>query len=51
MNRIFHFDGNIYVLQDGVAMGSPLSPFLANYSMSKLEDDIEISSFGVKFYK
>ena len=29
-NNLFNFDGNIYNHTDGVAMGSPLGPSLAN---------------------
>ena len=33
----FPFDGNIYLQNDGVAMGSPLEPVLANIFMVELE--------------
>ena len=33
----FTFDGNIYLQNDGVAMGSPLEPVLANIFMVELE--------------
>ena len=32
----FTFDGNIYVQNDGVAVGSPLGPVLANIFMVEL---------------
>ena len=34
------FDGNIYVRNDGVAMGSPLGPVLANIFMLELERSV-----------
>ena len=36
----FTFDGNIYVQNDGVAMGSPLGPVLANIFMVELERSV-----------
>ena len=36
----FTFDGNIYVQNDGVAMGSPLRPVLANIFMVELERSV-----------
>ena len=33
----FSFDNNIYIESDGVAMGSPLGPTLANIFMVELE--------------
>ena len=36
----FTFDGNIYVQKDGVAMGSPLGPVLANIFMVELERSV-----------
>ena len=36
-NVQFSFDNNIYVQNDGVAMGSPLGPILANIFMVELE--------------
>ena len=37
-NVHFHFNNNIYIQIDGVAMGSPLGPVLANIFMVKLEN-------------
>ena len=34
------FNGDIYIQLDGVAMGSPLGPLLANVFMCSLEDSI-----------
>ena len=36
----FTFDGNIYVQNDGVAMGSPLEPVLANILTVELEQSV-----------
>ena len=36
----FTYDGNIYVQNDGVAMGSPLGPVLANIFMVELERSV-----------
>ena len=36
----FTFDGNIYVQNDGVAMGSPLGPVLGNIFMVELERSV-----------
>ena len=36
----FTFEGNMYVQNDGVAMGSPLGPFLANIFMVELERSV-----------
>ena len=50
MNVNFLFNGLIYRQIDGVAMGSPLGPRLANIFMSKLENTIlheEISEFSL----
>ena len=39
-NAHFTFDGNIYVQNDGVSMGSQLGPVLANIFMLELERSI-----------
>ena len=36
----FTFDGNIYVQNDGVAMGLPLGPVLANIFMVEMERSV-----------
>ena len=36
-NIHFSFDNNIYIQNDGIAMGSPLGPKLVNISMVELE--------------
>ena len=39
-NVHFSFDNNIYIQSDGVAMGSPLGPILANIFMVELERSV-----------
>ena len=39
--QLFQFDGALYEQSDGVAMGSPLGPLLANVLMSSIEDTLE----------
>ena len=39
--QLFQFNGAFYVQTDGVAMGSPLGPLLANVFMSSLEEKLE----------
>ena len=39
-NVHFSFNNDIYIQSDGVAMGSPLGPVLANIFMVKLENDV-----------
>ena len=36
----FTFNNNIYIQCDGVAMGSPLGPLIANIFMTSLEEDL-----------
>ena len=36
----FTYNGEIYIQVDGVAMGSPLGPLLANIFMTTLEEDV-----------
>ena len=39
-NKLFQFEGNLYEQNDGVAMGSPLGPLMANAFMSRLEEHL-----------
>ena len=39
--QLFQFDGALYEQTDGVAMGSPLGPLLANVFMSSIEDTLK----------
>ena len=46
-----HFDGALYEQTDGVAMGSPLGPLLANVFMSSIEDTLERQGKLPSFYR
>ena len=50
-NQLFQFDGILYEQIDGVAMGSPLGPLLANIFMCSLEDRLRESGQTPEFYK
>ena len=39
--NFFTYENNIYILEQGIAMGSPLSSFLADIYMSYIEEKIE----------
>ena len=39
-NQLFQFNGNLYEQVDGVAMGSPLGPLMANAFMCSLEEKL-----------
>ena len=39
-NQLFQFDGQLYEQTDGVAMGSPLGPLIANVFMCHLEEKL-----------
>ena len=45
-NVQFTFNGEIYRQKDGIAMGSPLGPILADIFMSKLENTILEDKIG-----
>jgi len=51
--QIFQFDGVLYEQTDGVAMGSPLGPLLANVFMysieAKLQQDGKLPSFHLRY--
>ena len=40
-NQLFQFDGSLYEQTDGVAMGSPLGPLLANVFMCSIEETLQ----------
>ena len=39
--QLFQFNGALYEQTDGVAMGSPLAPLLANVFMSHIKENLE----------
>ena len=39
-NQLFQFEGNLYEQVDGVAMGSPLGPLMANTFMCNIEEQL-----------
>jgi len=39
-NQLFQFNGQLYQQTDGVAMGSPLGPLMANVFMCHLEETL-----------
>ena len=45
------FNGELYEQTDGVAMGSPLGPLLANVFMCHIEDQLEQKSMIPSFYR
>ena len=48
---IFQFNDKLYIQHDGVAMGSPLGPLLANVFMSVMDNKIRSSCNAPKLYK
>ena len=40
-NQLFQFKGNLYEQVDGVAMGSPLEPLMANAFMCNIEEKLK----------
>ena len=49
--QLFQFNGELYEQTDGVAMGSPLGPLLANVFMCHIEDQLEQKSMIPSFYR
>ena len=49
--QLFQFDGALYEQTDGVAMGSPLEPLLANIFMSSIEATLERQGKLPSFYR
>ena len=45
-NQLFQFDGNLYEQTDGVAMGSPLGPIVANVFMCHFEEKAHARWYG-----
>ncbi|XP_068692461.1 uncharacterized protein [Montipora foliosa] len=50
-NQLFQFDGQRYEQTDGVAMGSPLGPLMANVFMCHLEDKLARDGMVPSLYK
>ena len=50
-NQLFQFDGQLYEQTDGVAMGSPLGPLMANVFMCHLEDKLARDGMVPSLYK
>ena len=50
-NVHFICNGQIYILVDGVAMGSPLSPLLADIVMIELERSLISNLSKIKFWR
>ena len=50
-NRHFQFEGNLYEQVDGVAMGSPLGPLMANAFMCNVEGKLKNQNKMLAFYK
>ena len=50
-NQLFQFEGNLYEQVDGVAMGSPLGPLVANAFMCNIEKQLVTVHKMRAFYK
>ena len=50
-NQLFQFDGSLYEQIDGVAMGSPLGPLLANVFMRSIEETLQHDGKLPSFYR
>ncbi|XP_078361337.1 uncharacterized protein LOC144645655 [Oculina patagonica] len=50
-DQLFQFNGQLYEQTDGVAMGSPLGPLLANVFMGYIEETLEREGKMPSFYK
>ena len=51
MNQLFQFDGNLYEQIDGVAMGSPLGPLMANAFLCSIEEKLDQDNKLPEFYR
>ena len=49
--QLFQFNGELFEQTDGVTMGSPLGPLLANVFMSCIENQLEQKSMIPSFYQ
>ena len=50
-NQLFQFNGHLYEQKDGVAMGSPLGPLMANSFLCNIEETLEHNNRLPSFYK
>ena len=50
-NQLFQFEGSLYEQTDGVAMGSPIGPLMANAFMCSIEDRLQDQGKLPEFYK
>ena len=50
-NQLFQFNGQLYEQTDGVAMGSPLGPLMANVFMCHLEEKLTCDGLMPHLYK
>ena len=50
-NQLFQFDDHLYEQTDGVAMGSPLGPLMANVFMCHLEEKFACDGMVPSLYK
>ncbi|XP_020614053.1 uncharacterized protein LOC110052286 [Orbicella faveolata] len=50
-NQLFQLDGTLYEQVEGIAMGSPLGPLLANTFMCSIEEKLEEKNQLPSFYK
>ena len=51
MNQLFQFDGKLYEQIDGVAMGSPLGPLMANAFLCSIEEKLDQDNKLPEFYR
>ena len=51
MNQLFQFDGKLYEEIDGVAMGSPLGPLMANAFLCSIKEKLEQDNKLPEFYR
>ena len=50
-NQLFQFNGNLYEQVDGLAMGSPLGPLMANVFICSVEEKLACENKLPSFYK
>ena len=51
MHQLFQFDGKLYEQIDGVAMGSPFGPLMANAFLCSIEEKLEQDNKLPEFYR